>query len=101
TGASDRKVGSDFSYLEPSAAQWAVDRGLKCVGIDSPSVEKYGSPEGLAHKKLLSHNIGIIENLNSNLKEFAGRRMFLVCLPLLLEGVDAAPARAVLFDMAQ
>ncbi len=101
TGASDRKVGTDFSYLKPSAAQWMVDRGLKCVGIDSPSVEKYGSREGLAHKKLLSHNIGIIENLKSNLKKFVGKRMFLVCLPLLLAGVDAVPARAVLFDMAQ
>lgn len=101
TGASDRKIETDFSYLEPSAAQWVVDRGLKCVGIDSPSVEKYGSREGIAHKKLLSNNIGIVENLNSNLKKFAGKRMFLVCLPLLLEGVDAAPARAVLFDMPQ
>jgi arylformamidase len=101
TGASDRKTETDFSYLEPSAAQWVVDRGLKCVGIDSPSVEKCGSREGVAHKKLLSNNIGIIENLNSNLKKFAGKRMFLVCLPLLLEGVDAAPTRAVLFDMAQ
>lgn len=101
TGASKRQVGTDFAYLEPSAAQWMIDRGLKCVGIDSPSVEKYESKDGLAHKKLLSHNIGIIENLNSNLKKFAGKRMFLVCLPLLLEGVDAAPARAVLSDMPQ
>ena len=101
TGASGRKIETDFSYLEPSAAQWVVDRGLKCVGIDSPSVEKYGSLEGIAHKKLLSNDIGIIENLNSNMKKFAGKRMFLVCLPLLLEGVDAAPARAVLFEMPQ
>jgi kynurenine formamidase len=48
---------------------------------------------------LLSKSIGIIENLNSNLKQFAGKRMFLVCLPLPLKGVDGSPARAVLFDI--
>ncbi|MGI0019554.1 MAG: cyclase family protein [Nitrososphaera sp.] len=101
TGASGRQFGTDFSYLEPSAAQWAVDRGIKCIGIDSPSVEKYGSKKALRTRNCCPYNIGIIENLNSNLKEFAGRRMFLVCLPLFLEGVDAAPSRAILFDMLQ
>lgn len=101
TGTSKHAAGADFSYLEPSAAQWVVDRGLKCIGIDSPSIEKYGSKEGLAHKTLLSNGVGIIENLNSDLKKFAGRRMFLVCLPLFLQGVDAAPSRAVLFEMLQ
>ena len=43
---------------------------IKCVGIDTLSVEKYGYKEGLSHKKLLSNGIGIIENLNSNLKNY-------------------------------
>lgn len=103
TGTSDRwgaDVGTDFSYLEPSAAVWLVRHGIKCVGIDSFSVEKYGSRDGLAHKELLSNGIAIIENLSSELKKFVGRRMFLVCLPLPLHGLDAAPARAILFEMA-
>jgi arylformamidase len=103
TGTSDRRgagAGTDFSYQEPSAATWMVRHGIKCVGIDSFSVEKYGSRDGLAHKELLSNGIAIIENLSSELKKFVGRRMFLVCLPLLLYGLDAAPARAVLFEMA-
>jgi len=33
-------------------------------------VEKYGSKEGETHKKLLSNGIGIIENLNANLKKY-------------------------------
>jgi arylformamidase len=104
TGSSDEWDGaksgsSDFSYLESSAARWIVRRGIKCVGIDSFSIEKYGSRDGSAHKHLLSRGVGIIENLSSDLKKFADKRMFFVCLPLPLEGLDAAPARAVLFEI--
>jgi kynurenine formamidase len=77
--------GNNFTYLELSAAEWIVDHVIKCIGIDTLSVEKYGFKEGLTHKKLLSNNVGIIENLNSNIRGFAGKRMFLVCLPLMLK----------------
>jgi arylformamidase len=107
TGTSDKwnneieggGIQTNFSYLEPSAASWIVQHEIKCVGIDSYSIEKFGSKEGLAHKELLSKGVGVIENLNSNLKRFAGKRMFLMCMPLLLEGIDAAPARAILFEI--
>lgn len=91
----------NFAYLEPSAAKWIVDHKIKCVGIDSYSVEKYGFTEGWTHKILLSKGIGIIEGLNSNLKKFLRKRMFLVCLPLLIKGIDGSPARAVLFDICK
>lgn len=89
----------NFTYLESSAAQWIVNHSIKSIGIDSPSVEKYGSKEGITHKKLLSADVGIIENLDSNLKKFVGKRVFLVCLPLAIKGLDGSPARAVIFDI--
>lgn len=95
----DENVKYNFTYLEPCAAQWIADHNIKCVGIDTFSVEKYGSKEGLSHKILLSNSVGIIENLNSNLKNLSGKRIFLVCLPLLLEGVDGSPARTLAFDI--
>src|ERR687887_1959807 len=95
----DQNIKFDYTYLEPSAAQWIADHHIKCVGIDTFSVEKYGSKDGLAHKILLSSSVGIIENLNSNLKSIIGKRVFLVCLPLLLEGVDGSPARTIAFDI--
>jgi kynurenine formamidase len=95
----DQNIKYNFTYLEPSAAQWIVDHHIKCVGMDTFSVEKYGSKEGLSHKILLSSSVGIIENLNPNLKNLSGRRVFLVCLPLLLEGVDGSPARTIAFDL--
>jgi kynurenine formamidase len=83
----DDTIGTNFTYLEPSAADWIVDHEIKCVGIDTLSVEKYGFKEGLTHKKLLSNGIGIIANLNSNLK-ISSTRSFLICTPLPLERID-------------
>lgn len=98
TDTSDRRT--DFAYLEVSAAEWMVEHGAKCVGIDTASVEKYGKKDAPVHKMLLARNIGIIENL-ANLKQFVGSRMFFVCLPLPLKGIDGSPARAVLFDIVK
>jgi len=95
----DQNIKYNFTYLEPSAAQWITDRHIKCVGMDTFSVEKYGSKEGVSHKILLSSSVGIIENISSNLKNLSGKRVFLVCLPLLLEGVDGSPARIIAFDI--
>jgi kynurenine formamidase len=63
------------------------------------SIEKFGFTEGTSHNILLSEGIGIIEGLNKGLKDFVGRRMFLVSLPLLLKGIDGSPARTILFDL--
>ena len=98
TATSDRRT--DFAYLEVSAAEWIIENGVKCVGIDTASIEKYGRKDAPVHKMLLAKNIGIIENL-ANLKQFVGSRMFFVCLPLPLKGIDGSPARAVLFDIVK
>lgn len=104
TGTSDQwdkneSIMRDFTYLEPSAAKWIVDHNIKCIGIDSFSVEKYNFKEGLSHRTLLSRNICIIEGLNSNLKKCLSKRMFIVCLPLFLKGIGGAPARVIAFDI--
>lgn len=91
---------TEFTYLDASAAEWIAARHIKCVGIDTPSVEQFGSREAPVHKILLGNNVGIIENL-TNLKEFAGKKMFLVCLPLVLKGLDGAPARAILLEIVK
>jgi arylformamidase len=91
---------TDFAYLDVSAAEWIIKHKVKCVGIDTASVEKYGDKDAPVHKLLLGRQIGIIENL-TNLSQFVNRRMFFVCLPLPLKGIDGSPARAVFFDMVK
>jgi kynurenine formamidase len=73
------------------------NNALRYVSIPHQIVD--GSKEGLSHKILLSGCVGIIENLSSNLKNLSDKRVFLVCLPLLLEGVDGSPARIIAFDI--
>lgn len=66
-GEKDDKIKNNFTYLEPSAAEWLINHKIKSIGIDTLSVERYGNKEAPVHKLLLANGIGIIENLNSNL----------------------------------
>jgi len=43
------KTRSNFTYLEPSAADWIVNHDIKCVGIDTLSIEREDFTEGIIH----------------------------------------------------
>ncbi len=83
-----------FTYLTRDAAEYLVERKVKTIGIDYLSIERFGSSTFEVHKTLLEHEIPIIEGLD--LSAVGSGPYFLSCLPLRLEGVDGAPARAVL-----
>jgi len=84
---------TDFTYLEPDAADWLVRRGMRLVGIDYLSVGefKHGHP---THVRLLEAGVVVLESLD--LSEVAGGTYMLVCLPLRIADGDGSPARAVL-----
>jgi arylformamidase len=86
----------DFTYITPEAAQTLVDAGVKLVGIDYLSVEKFGATEFTTHTILLSNNIVIIEGLD--FRGIEAGEYELICLPLKVSGGtgDGAPARTVL-----
>ncbi|HEU5459201.1 MAG TPA: cyclase family protein [Pyrinomonadaceae bacterium] len=87
---------SDFTYLTLDAAKKLVQQGLKLVGIDYLSIEKFGQVKHETHVALLSKGVVILEGLN--LSEVPAGRYELICLPLRLRTSlgDGAPARAVL-----
>jgi arylformamidase len=87
---------TDFTYLDMKAAERLVERGIKLVGIDYLSIEKYDSPKHETHLALLSHGVVILEGLN--LTEVPAGLYELICLPLRLRTSkgDGAPARVVL-----
>lgn len=89
----------DFTHLLPEAAQNLVDRGVKLVGTDYLSIEKFHSGHHRTHLTLLSHNVVIVEGLN--LSDVPDGDYELICLPLkIADGSgDGAPARAVLRTM--
>ncbi len=86
----------DFTYLAPDAARALVQSGVRLVGIDYLSVEKFQSERHETHLILLSNDVVIVEGLD--LREVAAGDYELICLPLKIAGGtgDGAPARAIL-----
>lgn len=82
------------AWLAPEACLFLVDKKIRAVGIDSPSVDELNAEHAEAHQILLEHNCVIIENLM--LAAIAGGEYEMICLPLKLAGLEAAPARVVL-----
>lgn len=87
---------TDFTYLDLPAAKKLIENGVKLVGIDYLSIEKFGSKDHEVHHALLSHEVIILEGLN--LTNVPAGKYELICLPLRLRSRlgDGAPARAVL-----
>lgn len=86
----------DFVYMNLDAASLLADRGVKLVGIDYLSIEKYGVGDHVVHKKLLSKGIVILEGLD--LGGVVPGDYELISLPLRMT-MDGAPCRAVLRDL--
>ena len=86
----------DYTFLAPDGAEYLVDRGVELVGVDYLSVEQFHSGHHRTHLTLLGKSVVIVEGLN--LEGIQPGEYEFICLPLRLEGLDGAPARAVLID---
>lgn len=86
----------DFAGLEPSLVDWLHARGVRLVGIDTPSVDASDDQALVAHRRFLAHGMLILEGLR--LDGVPPGRYELIALPLRLVGFDASPVRAVLRD---
>lgn len=95
----DPRARRKYTYIGGDAARWLVRKGVKAVGIDYLSVERFGAKNPVTHVTLLSHGVPIIESLNSNLSKLARRRVLFVCLPIKVGGCDGAPSRAVAYPL--
>ena len=90
----DRFV-ENYPSLTADAARLITSRNMKCVGIDTPSIESYEC-DGAVHRELLSRGCIIIELLD--LSKVEEGDYILVALPLRFTGLDGSPARVVLLD---
>jgi arylformamidase len=88
----------DFTHVAPDGAEYLVSLGVRLVGVDYLSVEQFRSPHHRTHKTLLSNSVVIVEGMV--LSEPPPGDYELYCLPMLLAGLDGAPARAVLVQRA-
>ena len=92
----DGKFYEEFVYLDAGGAEFLVERGVRLVGIDYLSIDKFRSDAHPAHFIFLTKNILILEGLN--LSAVPGGQYTLYALPLKLEDADGAPARVILVN---
>jgi arylformamidase len=89
-----REFHPDFTFIAPDAAALLASIGIKLVGVDYLSVEQFRSGHHQTHRTLLERGIVIVEGLD--LSAIVPGDYDFCCLPLRLEALDGAPARAVL-----
>jgi kynurenine formamidase len=89
--------------LTGDAAEWLIERGARCVGVDHPNLEgavsdALGNADCLGHVLLLhpEREIPIIENL-VHLDRIRAPRFRFTALPLKIAGATGSPVRAVAF----
>ena len=87
---------NDTPYISSQAANFLSEKKIKMLGIQriSLGLEAQGILD--CHKFLLGNDIPIIEGLD--LDEVSPGEYFCVCLPLKLQGLDGAPARAIIIN---
>lgn len=90
----DAAIEEGFSALSAEIVHWLADCGVELVGVDTPSVDVYSSQDFPAHHALLARGMTWIEGLW--LGDVEPGLYLLVALPILLEGAEAAPVRAIL-----
>ena len=88
----------EFIYLDPSGARYLAEKKVKAVAIDYLGIER-GDPEHTVHTTLMKEDIAIIEGVR--LYQVPAGDYFLICLPLAIIGLEAAPARAILMTESQ
>ncbi|MBX3356361.1 MAG: cyclase family protein [Phycisphaeraceae bacterium] len=84
----------NFLGIDPALIDHLADRGVKLLGVDTPSVDTADSKDLPAHARCLARTMAIIEGLV--LREVPAGTYEFIGLPLKLEGCDASPIRAVL-----
>ena len=89
-----RTFNTDFAALDPALVDQLADRGVKLVGVDTPSVDLFDDKTLIAHNRFLARDLAILEGLV--LRDVPPGRYELIALPLPLTGFDASPVRAIL-----
>jgi len=97
-GDADRSFRKNFVAVTAPGAEWLVNRGIRLIGVDYLSVERFGAEPSETHRRLLAASVVILEGLD--LREAQPGEYWLACLPWKVRGVDGAPARAVLIEGA-
>lgn len=80
--------------LSEDAAKLLVQRGVKLVGGDTPTIDSDGNPTEPAHRVLLPEHILVLENAK-NLSKLPPKGAFFIGLPLKIKDGTGCPVRAI------
>jgi arylformamidase len=87
----------DFAAFSAELVDHLAARGVRLIGIDTPSVDPFPSKELPAHQACLRHDMAVLEGL---LLAHVPEGVYeLIALPLPLAGFDGSPVRAILRNL--
>ncbi len=84
----------DFCAVSPETIDLLASRGVKLLGIDTPSLDPQESTTMDSHQRIRANGMAILEGLV--LDAAAAGDYELIALPLKFSTLDASPVRAVL-----
>ncbi|CAN5499254.1 arylformamidase [soil metagenome] len=87
---------SDFASYDPALIERLAARGVITIGIDTPSIDPETSKALESHHTIERLNLAVLEGLC--LDGVPEGEYTLMAQPLKIEGGDAGPVRAILFD---
>jgi len=85
---------ADFAAVDPTLIDALADRGVKLIGVDTPSLDPQTSKTMAAHLTVARRGLAILEGLVLDAVPFGLYE--LIALPLKIAGADSSPVRAVL-----
>jgi arylformamidase len=88
---------TDFAAYDPAFIDLLNERGVRLIGIDTPSIDLFDSKDLPSHHAVLRHDMAVLEGLA--LRDVPAGIYELIALPLKLVGFDASPVRAILREM--
>ena len=87
-----------FTALAPDTVDLLAERGIRLIGIDTPSLDPAASKSLDSHQLIRAHGMAILEGIV--LDDVPAGDYELIALPLKIVGCDASPVRAVLRELA-
>lgn len=85
----------DRPVLSIKATEYlACDIGIHCIATDATGLEVRGRDDQPVHEILFHNDVAMVESLK-NLDQIKSERFKMLMLPLMVEGMDSCPIRAV------
>ena len=88
---------SNFTAVAPETIDLLHGRGVRLIGLDTPSLDPEQSKTLDAHQRVRAHRMAILEGIV--LDDVPEGDYELIALPLKIAGCDASPVRAVLREL--